>query len=451
MRRSDPFTPKRFIRGLKTLSLLAAWTFTWLPAPGQGHPTMTLDNAIAIGLKNNFDVLLTRNQQEVSANDFRYAFGAFLPTLNGTAGDSWSVNDLNQKYVSGTSIHKNGVTSSNLALAANLNWTLFDGFRVFAEERQFRDIRDQGALSVKNAMNNTVARIIDGYYDVVQLSQGLVSIQDLMGISKQRLEIATQQFNVGSGSKLNMLQAQVDLNTEQEALLLQQMLIGQAKSSLNQLLRIDADKTDYGVTDSIPVDLGLGYEDLKIRIFTDNIPLQIMTKNVDIARQELREAQANRWPVISFDPSYSYTLAQSHGGFALYNQTKGLTYGFTATIPIFNQFNNTRLAGDARLNISYQQISLDSARSNIDLTLENAFDSYEYYKKALLLDEQNNGVATENLKVAITLFQQAQTTMVDVRVAQQSLEDATNKLISDRYNVKVAETTLEQLRGNLVR
>jgi outer membrane protein len=437
--------------GLRRLLLCLASGCLVLPALGQEHPMMTLENAIALGLKNNYDILIAKNEAAVSANDYSFAFGAFLPSLNGTASDSWSVTNLNQKYVSGTYINKNGVTSSNLDLAANLNWTLFDGLKVFATAKQLQEIKIQGALSVKNAVNNTVARIIDAYYNVVQQTQDLKSLEELMNISQQRLDIATKQFNVGSGSKLNMLQAQVDLNTEKEAYLQQLMFIDQGKSSLNQLLQIEADKTDYRVTDSIPVNLSLGYEALKTRIFTGNIPLQVLQKNVDIATQQLREAQANRWPVISFDPNYSYTLSQSHGGFLLYNQTKGLTYGFTATVPIFNQFNNSRLVRDSRLNIDYQRLTLDSEKTSIDLNLENAYDNYEYYKKALLLDEQNQGVASENVKVALASFQQAQTTMVDLRVAQQSFQDASYKLISDRYNVKVAETSLEQLQGDLVK
>lgn len=426
--------------------------FFLFPVFGEGQvPLMTLDNAIALGLKNNFDILMAKNLAVSAANDYSYALGAFLPTLNGTASDSWASDNLNQKYASGTVINRNGVTSSSLDLAANLNWTLFDGLKVFAEAKQLEAIKSMGELNVKNQVNNTVAAIIDAYYNVVQQKQDLKSLEELMTISQERLDIATRQFNVGSGSKLNELQAQVDLNTQKSAFLLQQTAIEQSKSLLNQLISIPANNTDYEVVDTIPVDLSLRYEALKLQIFTNNVPLLVQQKNMDISRLQLKEAQAARYPTISFDPTYSYSLAKSPEGFVSYNESKGLTYGFTAAVPIFNQFINNRLIKDARLNIEFQQLSLDSLKNFTDLTLQTSYNNYDYYKKALLLDLENQGVAEENARVALATFEQGQSTMVDVRVAEQSLQDAIYKLISDRYNAKVAEVNLLQLNGDLVK
>jgi len=436
----------------KIIPLALLYNLAYTICPGQNqHPLMTLDNAIAIGLKNNYDILMAKNQAAVSANDYSFAFGAFLPTINGLASKSWAVNNVNQKFLSGSSINKKNAISSNTNLSVNLNWTLFDGLKVFAAAHQLAAIKSEGELDVKNQVNNSVAAIIDAYYNIVQQKQNLLSLQQLMDISRQKLDIATRQFNVGSGAKLAMLQAEVDLDSQKSAYLQQQYMLDQDKSALNQLIALPAVNTDYDVVDTIPVDLGMGYDALKVEIFNSNIPLQVQQKNIDISRYLLQEDEAARYPTISFDPSYSYSLSQTAAGFALYSQNRGFTYGFTATIPIFNQFNNTRLVRDARLNIVYQQLSLSNQQSQLDLSLQTAFNNYDYYHKALLLDEQTYSVAQESAQIALATFQQAQSTLIDVQIAQQSLQAASNKLIADRYNLKVAETTLLQLRGSLVK
>jgi outer membrane protein TolC len=87
----------------------------------------------------------------------------------------------------------------------------------------------------------------------------------------------------------------------------------------------------------------------------------------------------------------------------------------------------------------------------VSLQLQNAFKSYDYFKKATLLEVQNLGVAEENVRVTLAAFKQGQVSSLEVKEAQQSLADARYRLISARYNAKLAETTLLQLKGNLLK
>ena len=57
---------------------------------------MTLDNAIAIGLKNNYDILLSRNDSMVAALDYSYRNAVFYPRLNATTGATWNNNNQRQ-------------------------------------------------------------------------------------------------------------------------------------------------------------------------------------------------------------------------------------------------------------------------------------------------------------------------------------------------------------------
>lgn len=416
----------------------------------QAQQLMTLDEAITIGLKNNYNILMAKNQEEAAAVDYQYAFGAFLPTINGSASKVWSTESVNQKYSNGNKVERNGARSNQTSLSANLNWTLFDGLKVFATKDKLKAIEEAGTLTVKDQVVNTIAQIIQSYYNIVQQKEQLASIAEQMSISEERVNIAKNEFTSGLGSKIDLLQAQVDLNSQKAAYLQQQTLIEESKASLNQLIAIPVDN-EYSVSDSIPVDTALNYISIKQAALANNPGLLLAKKNIDISQLALKEVQRSRLPTISFNSSYAFSSNNSEAGFFLLNQTRGFNYGFSASVPIFQGFLHNQQAKNAQLNIAYSQLSLQNQQSLVSVELRNAYKSYEYYIKAIQLAEENLTVAEENVKVNLAAFQQGQVSSLEVKEAQQSLAEARFTLISARYNAKLAETNLLMLKGDIVK
>jgi outer membrane protein TolC len=60
-------------------------------------------------------------------------------------------------------------------------------------------------------------------------------------------------------------------------------------------------------------------------------------------------------------------------------------------------------------------------------------------------------LAKENVVIALESFKRGVATFIELRTAQQSLEDGYNRLINSRYLAKVAETELLRLNGGLLR
>ncbi len=436
------------------MKLTAIFIFGFLclccSSQSQAQQLMTLDEAITIGLKNNYNILMAKNQEAAAAVDYQYAFGAFLPTINGSASKTWSIESVSQKYSNGNKVERNGAKSGQTALSANLNWTLFDGLKVFATKDKLKAIEEAGTLTVKNQVVNTIAQIIQSYYNIVQQKEQLASIAEQMSISEERVKIAKNEFTSGLGSKIDLLQAQVDLNSQKAAYLQQQTLIEESKASLNQLIAISVDN-EYSVSDSIPVDTSLNYISIKQVALANNPGLLLAKKNIDISQLALKEVQRSRLPTISFNSSYAFSSNNSEAGFFLLNQTRGLNYGFSASVPIFQGFLHNQQAKNAQLNIAYSQLSLQNQQSLVSVALRNAYKSYEYYIKAIRLAEENLTVAEENVKVNLAAFQQGQVSSLEVKEAQQSLAEARFTLISARYNAKLAETNLLMLKGDIVK
>lgn len=431
-------------------SILLPLLFPGLLALAQ--PVLTLEQAIATALENNYDIQLSRNDSAVAALDYTYRDAVFLPRLNGVAGLNWNRNNQNQEFATGTK-REGKVKTNNLNAAVNLNWILFDGLKMFATRDKAEQLISLGELGIKNQVINTVAQVIITYYNIVRQKQQLRAIEEQMSISQTRVTLAERRLDIGVGTKPDVLQSKVDLNAQKSSQLEQQTLIIQLKDQLNQVMNL-RDKTSYDVPDSIPLNMGLALGDFQNNV-GNNPLLQFTKKSIDIAGFTLRERKAERFPTVSFNSAYNFSRTNNdvtlNPALPIFNQNKGLNYGFSASIPILNNFNTRRLIRQAELDISYQQLIYDNQKSQLDLSVVNAFTEYEQQKKSLILEEENILLARENVDIALEVYRLGASTFIQLREAQKSLEDAYNRLIAARYNTKLAETELLRLSGELVK
>jgi len=416
--------------------------------------TLSLEEAIATALKNNYDIQISKNDSIVAALDYSFRYGAFLPQLNSTAGTTWNNNNQKQTLADGTKRQQNGIRSNNINSALNLNWKLFDGLKMFATLEKAEEFINLGELTVKNQVINTVATVVNNYYNIAAQKQQLKAIQEQMSVSEERVKLAQNRLDIGVGAKPDLLQSKVDLNAQKANILTQETLIAQLKEQLNQLMNV-AQNTQYDVEDSIPINHGLGLGEIQTDIENTNPLLQIAQKNIDISRITLRERKADQFPVLSFTSAYNYSRTTNKtviNNFSLlFNQNNGFNYGFSLAIPILNNFNTKRLIRQARQDISYQQLLYDNQRSLLHLNVINAFIAFEQQKKTLSLEEETILLAKENVSIILQTLRLGAATIIQLRDAQQSLENAYNRLITARYNTKLAETELRRLKGDLVK
>ncbi len=415
---------------------------------------LSVKDAIAATLQNNYDIQLLRNDSTSYALDKSYARAAFLPRVNATTGYTANNNNQKQKLADGSKRESNGVRSNSLTGSVQLNWTVFDGFKMFATRDKLNELVKLGELTIKNQVVNSIAAVINNYYNIVRQKQQLKAIEEQMGINEERVKLAEKKFSVGLGAKPELLQAKVDLNAQKAARMKQQTLIDQLKEQLNQLMNV-AMNTRYEVEDSIPFQDNIQVTEVMSTAEATNPSLLMIKKNIDIARITLRERKAERYPVVTLNSAYNYTRNQNHtvvNSFTpLYNRNNGFNYGIGISIPILNGFNVKRQIQQSQLDIDYLKISYDNQKAKIDLGITNAYKDYELQKKTLALEEENILLAKENVYISVERLRLGISTYLELRETQKSLEQAYDRLIAARYNTKLAETELLRLKGDLVK
>lgn len=417
--------------------------------------SLTLNEAIATSLQNNYDIQLSRNDSLVAALDYAYADYALLPRISANGGLNFNRNNSKQVLADGTKRERNGIKSNNSTASLNLNWTLFDGLRMFIARKRLGQLVELGELQIKAQIITTVADVMRLYYDIVRQQQQLTATQEQMQLSGERLKLAQYKFDIGTGAKPDLLQAQIDLNAQKSGALAQETAINKLKEQLSQLLVLPL-QNDFSIADtSIVFNNALSVDSIRAGITALNPQLLLAQKNLDVAALALRQRRAERYPTLEFNSAYNFNKTDNKSVInpfqPLFNQNHGLNYGFTATIPLFNGFNNRRLIKSAELDIKYQQLQYDRSLALINTSIANAYRDYDLYKRALALEEENIKLVRENIFIARERYRLGISTFIEMREAQQSLADASNRLIQARYNTKIAEIELLRLRGDLVK
>jgi outer membrane protein len=414
---------------------------------------LTVEEAVATAIKNNYDIQLLKNDAALAALNKSYANAAFFPRVNGALGAVFNNNDTRQKLADGSERGGSGIRSNNIQASVNLNWTVFDGMKMFVTKEKLNEFVRLGELNIKNQLVNTIAEIIRTYYNVVRQKQQLKAIEEQMSLNEERVEQAEKKLKVGLGAKPEMLQAKVDLNAQRAAKLRQQTLIQQLKEQLN-LLMVTSRDAIYEVEDSIPFKNNLIVTEILEAAEKNNPLLQVTQQNIKIAELTLKENKADRFPIVSFNSAYNFTRTNNQvvvNNFTpLFNRNRGFNYGISATIPIFNNYNVKRQIETTKLDISYQQTLLEFQRWSMNIGISNAYKDYELRRKTLQLEEENIALAKENVYIASERLRLGVTTYLELRETQKSLEEAYNRLIAARYDTKVAETELLRLKGELV-
>lgn len=406
---------------------------------------ITAEDAVGIALKNSYDILVARNDADIAKINNTPGNAGMLPTAALNGSENYSVNNLHIKQSSGTIINASSAGSNTINANAALNWTLFDGGKMFVTKNKLGEIEALGEIQFRNQVLQTVYNVMLSYFNIVKQKQQLASINKVISYNKERVFILQTSFNAGSSAKNDLLQAKIDLNVFLENAITQQSIIIAAKRDLNQLLCRNIDSTAYEVIDSIPLNYKPDKTDLLQKVYANNTSLLSLQKQMDIAKLTVDEFRTSRLPKINFNAGYYFSYTNNSSGTTLQNRTYGPQIGGSLSIPIFQAGNTSRLITTSKLQLKSAEYDTENAKIQLNTQLQNALTDFDDQQNLLAIEQENAELVKENLEISMERLRLGQTTALEVRQAQQSFEDSFTRLITFKYNLKVAETKLKQL------
>lgn len=430
---------------MKYIVFLTAALFSFAAS---AQDLLTLEDAVAQALKNNYDIRLSANDLRIDQQNVSLANAGLLPTVTGTFNQSNAIQNSTQVRSDGTTQTLDNAKNNNLNYGVNLGWTVFDGFRMFARYDQLKQLEKLGSTELRLTIITRVADVMETYYDLVQQQQLLKALDTAIVISKQRVDLAQNRYTIGKAAKLEVLNAQVDLNTDQTNYLRQKETYENAQTYLNELMARDV-ATRFRVADTVVIDDKLKLADLVSLAGQQNPQIQISLLNKRIAELNLKQVRANRYPQLRLTTGYVFTETESSLGFTQQTSAKGLNYGLGASINIFNGFLQSRNERIAKIQIETTDLQINQQQQAINSQLTSSYQAYLTNLELVQLEAKNVDIAKQNLDITLEKFRIGTITTIEVRTAQLNYINAMTRNSSAQYQAKLSEVALRELAGNI--
>lgn len=410
---------------------------------------LSLEQAIETGIANNLGIKVSESRIEAAKNEYYKANAGMIPTVDWNANFGTLFNQVNQNFVDGRVINRFGTSlSPNTNLA--LNWTIFDGRRMNVVYERLNSNAQLSLIENKLLVQNTLSNIIESFYTIQRLQSSVKLINTIIGYYNERLKITEERWTIGSGSKLDFLQSKTDLNTQLSNLNIVENQLKTAKINLNSILGRDLNQK-FEVIDNQNILNKYNLNDLIEKASNKNQDLVVLNKQQEILLLNEKEAGSFKMPRVNLNSSFGYNFNKNNAGLIALNQSVGLNTGVSATWRIFdgNKINKDIQAAKIQSEILKKQKSV--IVNQINTEINTSYYQFENNKLLLELENENAKIADENLKISLDKFKLGASTILELNEAQRSYDDAQNRLLTAKFNVKISELSLLRLTGELVR
>ena len=420
-----------------------------LPVATLQAQLLTSQDAVQIALKNSMGIRLAKNYVDIATIDNSYGIAGGLPLVTATASDQEQSTSLKQEYANpANNKQSNNAASNSISASLNASMLLYNGQRVATAKKRLEVIQLQAGQQLSSRALILVNNVLLKYYDVVRQQSYAKTLQASIDASKQRLAIVQTQQSVGLANNADLFQSQVDLNTQIQNLQAQQLVIDQDKTDLLTLLTLNPDSAIV-IQDTILIDKNIQLDSILTRVHFANPDVMAADQQILINQYIEKETGALRYPSFYASTGYSYGRTQNAVGFSLLNLNYGPYAGVTLSVPIFNGNIYRKQQQVAGINIQNAQLMRDTLVLNYTANAVKNWQAYNNNLQQLETAKANYELSRKLLDLVLLRFQLKQATIVDVKNAQQSFENAGFLLVNVSYAAKAAEIQLRRYANQL--
>jgi Outer membrane protein len=422
-----------------------------LPGTVSAQPhVFDLKSCLQIGLANNYSIRISRNEEEVSKNNVTLANAGFLPTLDLSGSYTGNLNTTETKArESGIATKDKNVYDQTLYAGVNLNWTIFDGFKITTNYQRLKELERLGETNTRITIEDFIANLTAEYYNFLQQKIRLNNLKYATSLSKERLRIVEARYNIGSFSRLDLQQARVDFNADSSSYMKQQELVNSSRIQLNELMaRRDLDQALHIPDSIIEVNMDLSFDELWNGTLLTNASLLKAEQNRTLTQLDFKTINARNFPYVRVSSGYGYTLNK----YDIAVNSRRSNLGFNAGVTVgFNLFdgNRSRERKNALIAIENARLQRQQVEQALQADITNLWQAYLNNIEVLKLERENLVAAKENHEIATERYMLGDLSGIEMREAQKSLLDAEERILSAQYDTKLCEISLLQISGKI--
>lgn len=416
-----------------------------------GQEPYSLKSCIETGLVQNYSLRIVRNEEEMARNNATRANAGMMPTLDLNAGYNGNVDNTKSiTRADKTASHQNGLYDGNVNVGIDLNWTIFDGFSLITEYHILKELEKQGETLTRIAIEDYIAQLSSEYYNYIQQEIRLKNFLYAVSLSKERLRIVEERYQIGNFSRLDLLQARVDFNADSAQYMKQQETLHSSRIRLNELMAIADMNNPIAVVDTvIDVNTLLVFEELWTSTLQTNASLLKAEQDKTIANLDLKKVFSRNYPYVRLNAGYGYTLnTYDRTNTQLRRNNLGASFGLTIGFNLYDG-NRRREIRNARIAAQNAELQQKDIVQSLRADISNLWQAYKNNIEVLNLERENLTAAKENYLIARERYILGNLSGIELREAQKSLLDAEERILTAEYDTKLCEISLLQISGKI--
>lgn len=417
---------------------------------------LTTSDAVDLLLQQNYGVNIARNSVKIAENNTSKELNGYRPTLGTSAGVDASLGGSSQTFGPAFAQGDDNTIAVNNAFqwggnaALQANYTVFDRTRDYTYQ-QLQEQLTLSDLELRQTIETNILQLFNAYYQLAQLSENLTVQERTVEVDKQRKTRAEYRFEFGQGAKLDVLNAEVDIQRDSVEVLNLQQQINNTRRNINVIIGREVN-TDFAVDTEVTYDPVLSLEQLVAQAKANNIQLLAADQNLKISAYDMQLVDATGKPTVNANASYTFSLSDlPDESFTTFQSNRGLGVGLTLGWNIFDGGVRKVRRQNVGIALESQSLQRQQVEAEVVRDLTSAWDSYQNALFILRVEENNIATAQVNFERTEEFFKTGSVTSIEFRQAQLNLLNAERSYNNAKYNAKLLEVQLLQLSGGLLK
>ncbi|MFD2513589.1 TolC family protein [Pontibacter locisalis] len=412
---------------------------------------LTLEEAILGALEQNHNIRIARYDAAISENNATPGNAGLLPSLAAEGSYTKSIRDVQTSFINPQidEINRQNAESSTLTGTVLLNYTIFNGLGNYYQFNSLQNLSRIGDVQARLTIENTLLQAVIQYLEAARLQELLQINREAMEISRERYERVNVKYEFGAITKLDVLNAKVDLNADSTIYLSTMADYANALRNLNLLLGRDPAATMV-VDENFGLNRNLQLEALMAEALAVNSNLLLAEYLRQDARLNLKIANSGYYPRIDLNAAYNYNHVKDEASFLNLSRTDGFSGTITLSYNLFNGFQQRTRVENARVSLAASAENLELAADQVKRDVRNTYEIYLNNLYLLQLAQDDLTTSRLNFERSQEAYATGQINSTDLRTAQLNLINSQNRINNLRIQTKSSEVELYRLSGRLI-
>ena len=200
---------------------------------------LTLFKAVKNTLENNLDIKISENLQEIAKNNSSILNNNYLPNIQLGSEINTNVQNIEIETPSGIAGALDNTQTDNSSAVLSINYNLIDASGRKYNFKKSKELFSKSKLEVKEIIENTLLQLFTVYFEVGRLTEEEKILKNALDISRRRYQRKLSQYEFGQTNNLEVLNAEVDVNTDSINLLNLSNRLNNAKRDLNLIMNVN--------------------------------------------------------------------------------------------------------------------------------------------------------------------------------------------------------------------